>query len=157
MSPFTEAICDEILAPNIDVDELFTRVRRNVYSKYQMQVPASVNVLLSKFILHKELSYTDSDEEVYKFVKKYGDDYNDKYGYFHGDDLICIDAAQYINIGFLDAVGITITTNLPDNYVLLVKSNLAKLSDRITVKNGSIVINDAENISKITLGSAFIT
>ena len=25
MSPFTQAICDEILEPNIDVDELFTR------------------------------------------------------------------------------------------------------------------------------------
>ena len=24
------------------------------------------------------------DEEVYKFVKKYADDYNNKYGYFHG-------------------------------------------------------------------------
>lgn len=104
MSPFTEAICDEILSPNIDIDELFTRVRRNVYSKYKMQIPASVNALLNKVILHKELSYTDSDEAVYKFVKKYGDDYNNKYGYFHGDDLIFIDAAQYFNIGFLDAV-----------------------------------------------------
>lgn len=45
MSPFTQAICDEILEPNIDVDELFTRVRRNVYSKYQIQIPASVNAL----------------------------------------------------------------------------------------------------------------
>ena len=87
MSPFTKAICDEILEPNIDVDELFTRVRRNVYSKYQVQIPASVNALLNKIILHKQLSYTNFDEEVYKFVKKYADDYNNKYGYFHGDDL----------------------------------------------------------------------
>ena len=247
MSPFTEAICDEILSPNIDIDELFTRVRRNVYSKYQMQIPASVNALLNKVILHKELSYTDSDEAVYKFVKKYGDDYNNKYGYFHGDDLIFIDAAQYFNIGFLDAVwkfrkvdnkiytdrgvklpllnedeykfvtfhgliknasfftfdenhtwyyngrqirmgeipplpasmqpeapeagkelyvtfnvqkgadSIIIDTNLPDNYILLVKSNLTKTSSRMTVKNGSIKINNAKNISKITLGSAFIS
>ena len=104
MSPFTKAICDEILEPNIDVDELFTRVRRNVYSKYQVQIPASVNALLNKIILHKQLSYTNFDEEVYKFVKKYADDYNNKYGYFHGDDLIFIDAAQYFNISFLDAV-----------------------------------------------------
>lgn len=47
MSPFTKAICDEILAPNIDVDELFTRVRRNICSKYQTQIPASVNSLLT--------------------------------------------------------------------------------------------------------------
>lgn len=104
MSPFTQAICDEILEPNIDVDELFTRVRRNVYSKYQIQIPASVNALLNRIVLHKQLSYTNFDEEVYKFVKKYADDYNNKYGYFHGDDLIFIDAAQYFNISFLDAV-----------------------------------------------------
>lgn len=247
MSPFTKAICDEILEPNIDVDELFTRVRRNVYSKYQVQIPASVNALLTKTILHKQLSYTDFDKEVYNFVKKYSDDYNNKYGYFHGDDLIFIDAAQYFNISFLDAVwkfrkvdnkiytdkgvklpllpedeskfvtfhgltrsdeyfscdenhtwyyngrqirmgeipplpmsmqpeapesgkelyvtfdvqkhddSITITTNLPDNYILLVKSNLAKTSDIKTIINGSITIENARNISSITLGSAYIT
>ena len=247
MSPFTKAICDEILEPNIDVDELFTRVRRNVYSKYQVQIPASVNALLNKIILHKQLSYTNFDEEVYKFVKKYADDYNNKYGYFHGDDLIFIDAAQYFNISFLDAVwkfrkvdnkvytdrgakipllpedeskfvtfhglfrgkeyftcdenhtwyyngrqirmgeipplpasmqpeapelgkelyvtfdiqkydnSIIITTNLPDNYILLVKSNLSKNSDRKTVTNGSIMLKNAQNISSITIGSAFIT
>lgn len=247
MSPFTKAICDEILEPNIDVDELFTRVRRKVYSKYQVQIPASVNALLNKIILHKQLSYTNFDEEVYKFVKKYADDYNNKYGYFHGDDLIFIDAAQYFNISFLDAVwkfrkvdnkvytdrgakipllpadeskfvtfhglfrgkeyftcdenhtwyyngrqirmgeipplpasmqpeapelgkelyvtfdiqkyddSIIITTNLPDNYILLVKSNLSKNSDRKTVTNGSIMLENAQNISSITIGSAFIT
>lgn len=247
MSPFTKAICDEILEPNIDVDELFTRVRRNVYSKYQVQIPASVNALLNKIILHKQLSYTNFDEEVYKFVKKYADDYNNKYGYFHGDDLIFIDAAQYFNISFLDAVwkfrkvdnkvytdrgakipllpedeskfvtfhglfrgkeyftcdenhtwyyngrkirmgeipplpasmqpeapelgkelyvtfdiqkyddSIIITTNLPDNYILLVKSNLSKNSDRKTVTNGSVMLENAQNISSITIGSAFIT
>lgn len=246
MSPFTKAICDEILEPNIDVDELFTRVRRNVYSKYQVQIPASVNALLNKIILHKQLSYTDFDEEVYKFVKKYFDDYSNKYGYFHGDDLIFIDAAQYFNIGFLDAVwkfrkvdnkiytdrgvklpllsedeskfvtfhgltrsdeyftcdenhtwyyngrqirmgeipplpmsmqpeapengkelyvtfdlqkhedSITLITNLPDNYVLLVKSNLAKNSDRKTVINGSVTIENTKNVSSIILSSAYI-
>lgn len=247
MSPFTEAICDEILTPNIDVDDLFTRIRRNVYSKYQMQIPASVNALLDKVILHKELHYDDSDEAVYQFVKKYGDDYTDKYGYFHGDDLIFIDAAQYFNISFLDAVWkfrkvdnkiftdkgvklpllsedeskfvtfyglfrgekfftcdknytwhyngrqirmgeipplpasmqpelpeigkelsvtfdvikannlITIVTNLPDNYILLVKTNLSKVSERMTVKNGSITIKNADKISELSLGSGYIT
>ena len=247
MSPFTQAICDEILEPNIDVDELFTRVRRNVYSKYQIQIPASVNALLNRIVLHKQLSYTNFDEEVYKFVKKYADDYNNKYGYFHGDDLIFIDAAQYFNISFLDAVwkfrkvdnkvytdrgakipllpedeskfvtfhglfrgkeyftcdenhtwyyngrqirmgeipplpasmqpeapelgkelyvtfdiqkhgnSIIITTNLPDNYILLVKNNLSKNSDRKIVTNGSVMIENAQNISSITIGSAFIT
>lgn len=243
MSPFTEAICDEILAPDIDVDELFTRVRRNVYSKWQMQIPASVNALLSKVILHKELNYTASDEAVHDFIQKYGDDYNNKYGYFHGDDLIFIDAAQYFHIGFLDAVwkfrkvenkisadkgvkapdltedeskfvtfcglsrgdkfftcdehhtwyyngrqirmgeipplpesmqpdtpeigkelvvsfkatkcnnSITLSTNLPDNYILLVKTNLTKSSNQMLVKNGAIVIEDAKNITEVTLES----
>ena len=52
---------------------------------------------------------------------------------------------------------ITITTNLPDNYILLVKSNLAKTSDIKTIINGSITIENARNISSITLGSAYIT
>ena len=184
---------------------------------------------------------------MYKFVKKYADDYNNKYGYFHGDDLIFIDAAQYFNISFLDAVwkfrkvdnkvytdrgakipllpedeskfvtfhglfrgkeyftcdenhtwyyngrqirmgeipplpasmqpeapelgkelyvtfdiqkyddSIIITTNLPDNYILLVKSNLSKNSDRKTVTNGSVMLENAQNILSITIGSAFIT
>ena len=34
LSWFTEAICDEILAPNIDVDTLFTRVRQNIFTKF---------------------------------------------------------------------------------------------------------------------------
>lgn len=52
---------------------------------------------------------------------------------------------------------IIITTNLPDNYILLVKSNLSKNSDRKTVTNGSVMIENAQNISSITIGSAFIT
>ncbi len=104
MSWFTEAICDEILIPNIDVDVLFTRVRQNIFTKHYIQIPPSVNTLLDKIILHSELSYDDSDKQVYDFVQRYGDEYTDKYGYFHGDDLIFIDAAQYFDIGLLDAI-----------------------------------------------------
>lgn len=104
LSWFTEAICDEILTPNIDVDALFTQVRQNIFTKHYVQVPVSVNGLLDKVILHSELSYNDTDKMVYDFVEKYGDEYTDKYGYFHGDDLIFIDAAQYFNIGLLDAI-----------------------------------------------------
>ena len=52
---------------------------------------------------------------------------------------------------------IIITTNLPDNYILLVKSNLSKNSDRKTVTNGSVMLENAQNISSITIDSAFIT
>lgn len=104
LSWFTEAICDEILTPNIDVDTLFTRVRRNIFTKYYIQIPPSVNALLDKVILHSEYTYDDTDKQVYDFIQKYGDEYMDKYGYFHGDDLIFIDAAQYFDIGLLDAI-----------------------------------------------------
>lgn len=104
LSWFTEAICDEILAPNIDVDTLFTRVRQNIFTKHYVQIPPSVNALLDEVVLHSELSYDDTDKQVYDFIEKYGDEYTDKYGYFHGDDLIFIDAAQYFNIGLLDAI-----------------------------------------------------
>lgn len=104
MSWFTKAISDEILAPNIDVDSLFTRVRKNIFTKYYMQIPPSVNTLLDRVVLHTEISYEDIDEQVYDFIERYGDEYTDKHGYFHGDDLIFIDAAQYFNIGVLDAI-----------------------------------------------------
>ena len=104
LSWFTEAICDEILTPDIDVDTLFTQVRQNIFSKHYIQIPPSVNALLDEVILHSDVSYDDKDRQVYDFVQRYGDEYTDKYGYFHGDDLIFIDAAQYFNIGLLDAI-----------------------------------------------------
>lgn len=104
LSWFTEAICDEILAPNIDVDTLFTRVRQNIFTKHYIQIPSSVNALLDKVILHSDVGYDNSDKEVYDFIQRYGDEYTDRYGYFHGDDLIFIDAAQYFDIGLLDAI-----------------------------------------------------
>lgn len=104
MSWFTEAICDEILTPNIDVDTLFTQVRQNIFTKHYVQIPPSVNALLDNVILNSVLSYDDTDRRVYDFINRYGNKYTDKYGYFHGDDLIFIDAAQYFNIGLLDAI-----------------------------------------------------
>ena len=104
LSWFTEAICDEILTPNIDVDTLFTRVRQNIFTKHYVQIPSSVNALLDKVVLHPESDYDTKDKEVYDFVEKYADEYTDKYGYFHGDDLIFIDAAQYFDISLLDAI-----------------------------------------------------
>lgn len=104
MSWFTEAICDEILATNTDINTLFINVRNNLYRKHHMQqVSISVDGLLESICLHSEEVIDNSDQQVYEFVQKYADEYCDKYGYFHGDDLIFIDAAQYFNISFLDA------------------------------------------------------
>lgn len=103
LSWFTEAICDEILTANIDVDTLFMQVRQNIFIKHSIQIPSSVNTLLDRVILHSELNYEDIDEKVYNFVKKYEAEYEDKFGYFRGEHLIFIDAAQYFDIGLLDA------------------------------------------------------
>lgn len=54
--------------------------------------------------MNPQLQFDNFDKEVYDFIQKYGDEYTDRYGYFQGDDLIFIDAAQYFNISFLDAV-----------------------------------------------------
>lgn len=104
ISWFTEAICDEILCPNIDVDTMFTCVRKNVFFKHGTQIPPSVNALIEPVILHSIDSYSNMDKMVYDFVEKFGDEYTDKYGYFQGEDLIFIDAAQYFNISLLDAI-----------------------------------------------------
>lgn len=104
VSPFTEAVCDEILAPNISVDELFTRVRQNIFRKYCIQIPVSVTGLLDKVCLKVIDNIDDIDRQVHNFVQTYGNQYCEKYGYFHGDDLIFIDAAQYFGISLLDAI-----------------------------------------------------
>jgi len=103
VSWFTEGICDEILAPNIDVDMLFTNVRRNVFLKHGGQIPSSMNALLEKVVLHEEIIANDLDTKVYEFVEKFGDEYNEKHGYFKGENLVFIDAAQSFNISLLDA------------------------------------------------------
>lgn len=100
---FTEALCDEILTSNIDVDELFTNVRQNVITKHKKQLPSSVNSLLEKVYLYSSFETDSLDKKVYDFVEKYGNEYNEKHGYFMGEELVFIDAAQYFNIGLLDA------------------------------------------------------
>lgn len=104
ISWFTEAICDEILTPDIDVDTLFTRVRQNIVSRHHVQIPASVNALLENVSLHSTVGYSSSDKEIYDFVEKHGDEYNEKYGYFRGENMVFIDASQFFDISFLDAL-----------------------------------------------------
>lgn len=104
VSWFTEAICDEILSPDVDLDTMFTKVRQNIITKHKIQIPSSVNTLTDTIVLNPQLTYDVDDEKVHDFVEKYGDEYNNKYGYFQGDDLIFIDAAQYFGIGLLDAI-----------------------------------------------------
>ena len=102
VSWFTEAICDEILTANIDVDELFTRVRQNIITKHKVQLPSSVNALLEKVSLYTLPEYDDLDQCIYDFIEKYAEEYNRKHGYFEGEELVFIDASQHYNIGLLE-------------------------------------------------------
>jgi uncharacterized caspase-like protein len=103
-SYFTETLCENILEPNISIDQLFTNVRAALYLKYSKQISNSVNGLMSYVTLNEQVTRDDVGLSVLKFVDKYGDMYVDKYGCFAGDDLVFIDAAQYCGISVLDAI-----------------------------------------------------
>lgn len=104
ISNFTEALCDNILAPNISVDRLFTDVRAALYLKHGKQISNSVNGFMSDIFLNEQADHNKVGNLVLQFVDHYGDMYVDKYGPFAGDDLVFIDAAQYCGISVLDAI-----------------------------------------------------
>lgn len=104
ISYFTEALCNNILEPNISIDQLFTNVRAALYLKYSKQISNSVNGFMSNVSLNEQNLLDDVGKKVVKFVDQYGDMYIDKFGCFAGDDLVFIDAAQYCNISVLDAI-----------------------------------------------------
>lgn len=104
ISYFTEALCDNILTPNISIDQLFTNVRATLYLRCGKQISNSVNGLMREVFLNEQVAIDDIGESILRFVDRYGDMYNDKYGVLAGDDLIFIDAAQYYGISVLDAI-----------------------------------------------------
>ena len=53
ISYFTEALCDNILTPNISVDRLFTDVRATLYLKHGRQISNSVNGFMSDISFYK--------------------------------------------------------------------------------------------------------
>ena len=104
LSYFTEAICENILTPNISIDRLFINIRAALYLKYDKQISNSVNGFMEYVTFNYQPQKDDVANSVLDFVDKYGDIYIDKYGCFAGDDLIFIDAAQYCDISTLDAI-----------------------------------------------------
>ena len=104
ISYFTEALCDNILTPNISVDRLFTDVRAALYLKHGKQISNSVNGFMSDISLNEQGDHDKVGNLVLQFVDHYGDMYVDKYGPFAGDDLVFIDAAQYCGISVLNSV-----------------------------------------------------
>lgn len=59
---------------------------------------------MREVFLNEQVAIDDIGESILRFVDRYGDMYNDKYGVLAGDDLIFIDAAQYYGISVLDAI-----------------------------------------------------
>ncbi|MDZ5014210.1 caspase family protein [Clostridium perfringens] len=104
MSFFTESLCENILTPNISIDELFISVRASLYLKYNKQISNSINGLMESITLNFQLHKDDIGKAIVEFVDKFGDMYIDKFGCFAGDDLIFIDVAQYYGISVLDAI-----------------------------------------------------
>lgn len=104
ISYFTEALCENILTPNISIDQLFVNVRSALFQKYSKQIANSVNGLMEDVYLNYKNKCDEVGNTVYNFVKDFGDMYVDKYGVFAGDDLVFIDAAQYCDISLLDAI-----------------------------------------------------
>lgn len=102
LSYFTEALCEEILTPNIDVDSMFVSVRQKLLSKHGKQISTSVNCLVNKVILNPHYLYEDMDKRVYDFIERYGEQYNEEYGVWAGEYYVFIDAAQFFDIPLLD-------------------------------------------------------
>lgn len=129
MSFFTESLCENILTPNISIDELFISVRASLYLKYNKQISNSINGLMESITLNSQLQEDDIGKAIVEFVDKFGDMYIDKFGYFAGDDLVFIDAAQYYGISVLDAIykfqildsqRCNVTTNLTEDHRKLI-------------------------------------
>ena len=79
ISYFTEALCDNILTPNISVDRLFTDVRAALYLKHGRQISNSVNGFMSDISLNEQADHDKVGNLVLQFVDHYGDMYVDKY------------------------------------------------------------------------------
>ncbi len=104
ISCFTATLCECLLEPNISVDELFVNIRALLNLKHGKQLSNSINGMMSYVTLNEQADQDDIGEAVLKFVDTFGDMYTDKYGFFAGDDLVFIDAAQYCGISVLDAI-----------------------------------------------------
>lgn len=103
-SYFTNALCENILEPNVSVDELFTKVRYSLYNRTDSQISNCVDGLLQPVYLNTQTNSDDLGQVVLNFVDTFGDMYTEKYGVFSGDDMVFIDAAQYCGISVLDAI-----------------------------------------------------
>lgn len=101
---FTKVLCDNILTPNISIDELFQQVRNELYKSYGKQLSNTVNGLLKKIILNSIIKADNLDYEIYNFVETFGEKYNEKFGYFAGEIELFIDTSQKYDVSLLDVM-----------------------------------------------------
>jgi hypothetical protein len=102
VSFFTKAICNNILIPNIAIQELFLRIRTELFNTKGSQLSNTIDCLLKPLVLNEIICTDKTDEKIYDFVEQYGERYNEKHGYFAGEIELFIDASQIFDIGILD-------------------------------------------------------
>lgn len=101
---FTKALCDNILTPNISIDELFRQIRNDLYKSYGSQLSNAVDGLLKKVTLNPINQTENLDYEIYNFVEEFGEKYNEKFGYFAGEIELFIDTSQRYNVSLLEVM-----------------------------------------------------
>ncbi|MCW3491542.1 caspase family protein [Dethiobacter alkaliphilus] len=102
LSHFTSALCNNLLTPDISINQLFENVRDELDKKGYPQISNCTSGLLKEIKLDNKIIIDDSDKEIYEYVEKYGNDYAEKYGFVSGEYEIFIDASQRFNISLLD-------------------------------------------------------
>jgi len=102
LSHFTETICNNILFPNISVNELFEKVRYDLDKNGYPQISNCISGLRNKVVLNESIYTTNLDCEVYEYIEENGDRYEKISGYVAGEYEIFIDASQRFQIPLLD-------------------------------------------------------
>jgi hypothetical protein len=102
LSYFTESICDNILFPNLTVNEMFENVRHDLNKKGYPQISNCMSGLRSAIILNESIDIENIDQIVYEYIEENAEKYERESGYIAGEYDIFIDAAQRFNIPLLD-------------------------------------------------------
>lgn len=102
LSHFTQSICNNILEPNLSVNELFEVVRDDLNKKGYPQISNCMSGLRNKTILNKKADTNNIEKDIYNYIEENGDRYEKISGYVAGEYEIFIDASQKFEISLLD-------------------------------------------------------
>jgi len=102
LSYFTESICNNILAPNLSVNELFEVVRYELNMKGYPQISNCMSGLRKRTVLNKKVATNKIEQDIYNYIEENGNKYEKTSGYVAGEYEIFIDASQKFEIPLLD-------------------------------------------------------